>query len=257
MSRKNRLLGRMNNEEAVEHEIKTGVRATEEKEKSRRKEMEHTPLVRVKARKSPLRFIPVIALILVFTYICFLIYGLLYTTYESNENGDPVPVVYSVEELKLLDEYALMASYYNRIQDVYRQILDLDADLRMNPQNSLVISLQYTELLEPLEKIIVDLKAAEYEAKYSTVYTQFSAWCSGYTALYLQYISKAIANNDEAAMNNALVARKFMYNNFIIITANVATISSGIKGAHSYADFSWNPDEHYAKKINGGNANAG
>lgn len=248
MGRKNRLLRRMNYEDPVEEKAES----RESNCKTNGRKVEHTPLLQVKARKSPFRFVPVIAVILVFTYICFLTYGLLYTNYEYDENGNPVPIVYSVEELKLLDEYALMAAYYNRIQDVYRQILDLDADLAKNPQNSLVISLQYTELLEPLEKIIVDLKAAEYEAKYSTVYTQFAAWCSGYTALYLQYISKAIANNDEAAMNNALVARKFMYNNFIIITANVATISSGIKGAHSYADFSWNPDEHYAKKINGG-----
>lgn len=203
------------------------------------------------SRKGRFKFIPITLVITFCIYLVFLIYGVMYTEYAYNTSGDVVPVVYSVNDLELLSEYENIAGYYNRIQTLYADTLEIDADLAKNPHNSLVISLNYTELLDTVDKIVVDLNAAEYDSKYASIYKQFTVWTSTDIALYLQYMSAAIANNDPTAQANALVARTCVYNDFVVITKNLQTLASSIRGAEKYADFTWNPDQFYTKIMKG------
>jgi len=215
-------------------------------------EDQNTHLETVRQKKRWTRYIPLTLVLSLSIYLCFLIFGVIYTPFAYDENNRVAPVVYSIQDLREQNEYQKIASYYIRIQNLYASTLELDADLVKNPQNSLVISFSYSELLQTVDKIVVDLNAAEFDAKYSSIYKQMKYWTSTDIALYLQYISSAIANNDQTAQANALVARRTTFSDFAIITSNIETVSKSIPGVENVVSFDWDPDEFYTTLVLGG-----
>lgn len=180
-------------------------------------------------------------------YVCFLIYGLLTTDYVYDAGGNVVPQVLSVEDLRVLNEYEKVTSYYLRARIIYEDTLKLDYSLAKNPDDSLIIAMSYTELLDDVDKLVVDLNAADFDTRYTAIYSQLSTWTTTDIAVYLQYMAKALTNNDATAASNAVVARDVVYNDFALVTSNIAKLSAGIRGVGDTDIFTWTPDSFLAE----------
>ena len=175
-------------------------------------------------------------------YICFLIYGLISTNYAYDDGGNVSPVVLSVSDLKVLNEYESIVSYYLRARIVYEQTLTLDYELSQRPEDALLIAMEYTALLDTVDKLAVDLRAAEYSTRYTALYSQVNRWTTTYIAVYLQKMAIAITENNSVAANDAVIARDIVYTDFAQITANIATIASNTKGVQNINLYTWTPE---------------
>jgi len=192
-----------------------------------------------------------IIIVVLCVYVCFLIYGLLSTNYSYNAEGNIEPVVLSVSDLRVLNEYESITSYYLRARIVYEDTLELDYKLSQQPEDSLLIAMEYTALLDTVDKLAVDLNAAEYSTKYTALYNQLNSWVTTDIAVYLQKMATAITNNDATAANDAVIARDIVYSDFAQITANIATIASNTKGVSNIDLYTWTP-ENYIEDLQGG-----
>ena len=190
-------------------------------------------------------FIKIIIAVLC-VYICFLIYGVLSTEYKYDAEGEIYPEVLSVSDIHNLNQYETLAGYYLRSRALYENILSIDKSLADHPENALTIAMDYTEQLEIADKLLIDLNAAEYDTRYSSLYSNVGAWTNN-ACQYLQYISSAITNNNAADAETALTLRDKLYNEFASITANIATLAENTKGANNSAIYEWSPESFVAE----------
>ena len=184
-------------------------------------------------------------------YVCFLIFGLMQTSYRYDDSGEVKPLVFSVEDLSILNEYETLTNYYLRARAIYEKTLELDFNLSVNPDNSLLIAMEYTELLSVVDKLAVDLRAAEYNLKYTGLYNQIANWTATDIAVYLQKISTAITNDDASSASDAVIARSIVYNDFAQLTSNIAAIAANTKGVSNINLYTWTP-ESYIESLQGG-----
>lgn len=178
-------------------------------------------------------------------YMIFLIYGLACTNYVASPQGGLKPEILSIEELRVLKEYNLVASYYMRSRILYEEILSLDYRLAIAPEESLTLAMNYTKLLEVVDKIAVDLKGAEYDSMYTALYSQLFDWTATECGLYLQKIAIALTNNDQQAAGEAIILRDAMMKDYATITANIATLAQGTRGADAAAICNWSPEDYF------------
>lgn len=185
-----------------------------------------------------------VLIIILSIYTCFLIYGLFLTNYVYDTNGNVTPEVMTVNDLQALNDYKSIQTFYLRTRNLYEDTLKLDYQLSQHPEESLMVSMGYTKLLETVDKLAVDISAAQFDAQYTAIYSQFKTWTTTDIALYLQYMAKAIANNDATAANNAIIARDAVYNDFALITSNIAKLATTIKGTGRLDFDTWTPDSY-------------
>ena len=181
-------------------------------------------------------------------YTIFLIFGLVLTKYTYDNTGKMVPEVLTVQEIKDLKDFESLNTYYLRARNIYEDVLKLDYKLANDPNSSLKIAMEYTEELKIVDKLITDLRAAEYPPGYAAIYNQLLMWCvttDGQSkigiAFYLQKVSDAITNNNEESANDALLAKEMIQNDFATITSNMAQLANTVKGAEVRDLYTWTP----------------
>lgn len=189
------------------------------------------------------RVVTVILLILC-GYVSFLIYGVSQTNYVYDQYGKIQPEVLSVDDLSILNEYETLSQYYLRERVLYEAALKLDYRLAVEPENALTIGMEYNGLLDTVSKLTTDINAESVSTTYSAIKNQLLNWVKTDIAVYLQNMSKAITNNSETDAQHALISRDVVYNDFLTITSNMATLCHNTKGAHNGNIYDWSPEDY-------------
>lgn len=182
--------------------------------------------------------------------LCLIGYGAFLFT--SGREETPTWASHSIEE------YSALAEHYNQAKDLYCQILDLDASIVNAEQGAILSSYDYTQKLDSVEKLLVELEAAKYPAKYSIIYEKLNFWIAHDAALYLQYSAMALGvSPSEAPIQHTMSMRSTMYSDWVEISELMAAISEFVDRPEDFVDLSWDPNVYFEQKTNGGNANAG
>jgi len=188
-------------------------------------------------------------------YLVFLIYGVLNTNYVYDKsNGSVVPLVVPVETIKAKAEYEVVSSQYLQARTLYEEVLKLDYRLGMasnTGEDPLLIAPEYEKLLEKISSLSVQMAAQTVPAQYTQPYNMLLSWVQNDIALYCQYISRAITQNNVADMNKALSYKESMYSNFMRITEIVATLGSRVENVDISMLLNWSP-ESFIEQYSGG-----
>lgn len=195
-----------------------------------------------------------ILLIVMCVYLVFLIYGALNTNYTYNRTGDVVPVVVPVEEIKEQNDYFTISTQYLQARTLYEEALKLDYRIgasQSTGEDTVLIASEYEGILEKITKLYVQMSAITVPAKYTQPYNMLISWVHDDLALYCQYISRAITQNNAADMNQALLYRDSVYNKFGQITQVLVTHGTAIESSEVINIRSWSP-EKFIEQITGG-----
>lgn len=211
------------------------------------------------ARKQKIKFyiekVFQVVLIASCVYLVFLIYGVLNTNYVYDKNnGSVVPLVVPVETIKAKAEYEVVSSQYLQARTLYEEVLKLDYRLGMasnTGEDPLLIAPEYEKLLEKISSLSVQMAAQTVPAQYTQPYNMLLSWVQNDIALYCQYISRAITQNNVADMNKALSYKESMYGNFMRITEIVATLGSRVENVDISMLLNWSP-ESFIEQYSGG-----
>lgn len=211
------------------------------------------------ARKQKLKYyiekVFQVVLIASCVYLVFLIYGVLNTNYVYDKNnGSVVPLVVPVETIKAKAEYEVVSSQYLQARTLYEEVLKLDYRLGMasnTGEDPLLIAPEYEKLLEKISSLSVQMAAQTVPAQYTQPYNMLLSWVQNDIALYCQYISRAITQNNVADMNKALSYKDSMYANFMRITEIVATLGSRVENVDISMMLNWSP-ESFIEQYSGG-----
>lgn len=200
-----------------------------------------------------------IALIAACCYVVFLIYGVFMTTYQYTDDGTIHPQMMSAEDIKAKKDYETVLVWYEKCRILYERILMLDYRLSAGEEDPLTLGPEYNALLEDskdvnVSDLSVKIDALEVNAKYTAVKDMLYKWVSNDAALYLQYMSSAITKNDSDAGDNALVEKDTVYNDFSLITENIVTLGSEVKGVDLTDIQEWSPDSYVKEQVYGKDA---
>jgi len=196
-----------------------------------------------------------IALILGCVYMIFLIYGVFVTDYAYNDDGRIKPQVMTVEDIKKEKEFEKLVAQYVKCRMLYEKVLMINYRLGEGTEDPLVIAPEYQALLEKgdvnVSDIAIKLNALEVDPKYETIKNMLLNWIQNDAALYLQFISGAISNNDADAAVSAIQYKDLMYDDFSKITQNLIAIGDNIKGIDITDVKEWTPESYVDKQVNG------
>jgi hypothetical protein len=190
-------------------------------------------------------------LIVMSVYLAFLIYGAIVTNYEYNKDGIVTAQRMSVAELEAAAEYRSVQSYYIRARELYEEALTLDYRLACYPEDALIIASDYETMLEKVAKLSIDLNAANFSSGYNQLQKQLMNWVQTDIAVYLQNVSAAITQNNSEKANNAIISRDVMYNDFMLISENIAVYGRNTKGVSLGDIYEWSPEKYVKEELEG------
>ncbi len=193
-----------------------------------------------------------IVIVLLCLYLAFLIYGLTQTNYIYDDNGQVVPEVLSVNDLETLDQYTTLSSYYLRVRILYENVLGIDYRLSQNSEDTTLIAMDYTALLDDVSKLSTDLSAAQLDTAYTPILSQLHTLVSTHIAVYLQNISGALTTNNEEKASQAIQGREVIESEFTTLTANMAQLCNATTGAKNGDIYSWSPQGYMDSLVQGG-----
>lgn len=206
---------------------------------------------RAKARTDKMLNVIHVALIIACIYTVFLIYGAAVTTYEYDDSGKVTAQRMNVSEITAKNEYDKIYYYYEACRGLYECTLLLDYRLGAGVEDPLMIAPEYESLLDTVENLSIKTDALTVETGYSCIKNMLLTWIQSDIAVYLQNMSSAISQNDSTAANNALQDRDRVYNDFMLITQNMAAFGENIKGVDLYSIRHWTPENYIDEEING------
>lgn len=183
-------------------------------------------------------------------YFIVLIFGALITDYTYDEAGNAVPMAMSYSDLKNLDDFKVIVTQYYAIQELYRQMLDIDYQLYVNPSNAMALSVEYEGLLEEVSRISIKTESIAVNTAYSRIKTMLLSWIKNDIAVYLQNMSSAIAENNSTKEQHAAEDRNRVLNNYNMITNNLVALGEKVKGMDVNELVEWTP-EKYNKELMG------
>lgn len=190
-------------------------------------------------------------LILACIYVVFLIYGILVTTYEYNSNGVAEPQRIHREDIAAKKDYENVYYYYEGCRGLYESTLLLDYRLGAGVEDPLAIAPEYESLLDTVETLSIKTDALSVKTGYSQVKSMMLSWIQNDIAVYLQNMSAAISQNDAETANNALQDKDRVYNDFMLITQNMAVLGENIRGVDLTSIKHWTPETYINEEING------
>lgn len=220
--------------------VKETIKTTQKKREEENKKTTGIETIKNMSARSRRRSI-IFAIII--GYICFLIYGVVNSDFVTNEAGVSMPVAKTNREVKEMEEYKLVKSYYIRAQKQYKKILDIDIELSQNPNTSKLIATKYEKELAFFDAFITDLQAIKVGDEYTIVLDQLISWCSNDICVYLQNMSAALSQNNQEKASNALEDRGRTIVDFNTISENLTAIGNSIKGADTI-EMDFNPEEY-------------
>jgi hypothetical protein len=190
-----------------------------------------------------------IALIVASVYMIFLIYGVFNTPYVYNDNGKAEPEAYSVQEIAELNEFNSVYTQYQSARTIYENILNYDYRLGTGMEDSVVIATNYEKELDNINTLLVQTKALEVSSQYSQIITMLVNWGDTDASYYCQNMSAGISQNDTTAATDAQTNKVNMYNDFMLITQNLASIGDTVKGADTTSLYTWSPDNYVSDTL--------
>ena len=190
-------------------------------------------------------------LILACVYAAFLVYGAVVTTYEYDISGRTVAQRMTVSDITAKNEYEKIYFYYEACRGLYESTLLLDYRLGAGVEEPLMIAPEYESLLDTVENLSIKTDALNVDTGYSRIKSMMLTWIQSDIAVYLQNMSSAISQNDTASANNALQDRDRVYNDFMLITQNMAVVGESIKGVDLHSIRHWTPENYIDEEING------
>lgn len=183
-------------------------------------------------------------------YLVFLIYGVLKTDYVYGASGEAEPLVRTVEDILLENEFSTMKTQYLQARTLYECVLLLDYRLGSGIEDPLLIAPEYEKSLEDISKLSVQIGALTVPAQYAQTMNMLLSWVQNDIALYCQYISRAITQNIVSDMEKALQYKDIMYNDFKQITQVCATLGASVPNADITDIVQWSP-ERYIEQYRG------
>ena len=188
-----------------------------------------------------------IVLALLSAYTVFLLYGLIVTEYEYNENGMLVPRIITTDEIENKAVFEQIYRYYIQARILYEDILRLDYKLTLENETKLLAT-EYEALLDDVSKLVVSIDALAVDTKYGQFKTMLLEWVKTDAAVYLQNMSAAILQNSSEKGNEAIAGRNKMYSDFMLLSENVAALGETISGVDISSMYEWSP-EQYVKEV--------
>lgn len=181
-------------------------------------------------------------------YLIFLIYGALNTKYIY-ENGKIVPQKMSVQQITELAEFEEVALMYRQSRMLYEEILRLDYRMAKGVEDPLLLAPEYQELLDDISSLVIQFQAINVPQKYALNQNQIVEWVHVHAAAYCQNMSGAITENNAKKANEAIAGRNYMYEQFSIITENVAKIGNTVYGADISDIKNWSPEKFVSEEL--------
>lgn len=180
-----------------------------------------------------------VVLVISILYVAFLIYGTIVTDYVYDEDGNVVPQVYTVEEIREEKNFEMLRAYYINIRDLYETIIILDYRLGLGNEDFVQLASEYESLLVDVNRITVQIDAYTPPLKYNQIRSQLLQLIKTDIAVYLQNVSAALAQNDNDKAAKAIVDKETVYNHFAQATDNIISLGENIKGAEIYDIKDW------------------
>ena len=245
--KKHRLKDRLKAEEP-ELENQSVEQLEEELEKEEEKQQQRGLQVK-RIRRLLVRSFQILLAILS-VYTVFLIYGLMVTEYQYDETGNVKPKIVSVEEIASREIYDLLYRHYLEARNLYEDVLRLDYRLNIGEEPKLV-AMEYEQMLDKVSSLTVTVDALSVGTKYGQYKNMLLEWVKTDTAVYLQNMSIAILQNNEEKANEAVACRTQMYNDFLILTENMAILGETVPGTDLSSIYSWSPEKFIAEVLEG------
>jgi hypothetical protein len=206
---------------------------------------------RREASRSRIAFFAARVLAVMMVYTVFLIFGAAVTDYHTDDDGRNVPLVLSVEDIRAANEYRTIYGYYMRARGIYEDALSLDFKLSNHPDDALVIAGEYEKSATVAEKLAVDISAAKFGAEYNQIKSLLIAWATNDAKAYLENVSAAISRNDPSVGDLAVVAREAMYDDFLVISRNIAEYGAALAGVAQGDIYRWSPERYVKETLEG------
>lgn len=206
---------------------------------------------RAEIRKEKFRKGCTVIIIIACIYVAFLIYGLASTEYVYDDSGRVVARIMTVDDIRSLEDFNDVAAQYRQARMLYEKTLVLDYRIAAGQEEPLLIAPEYDRLLEDVEALSIQLSALDYPAEYSQLVNMLTVWVQNDIAIYCQNISRAISQNNAEYAANAQEYRAIMYNDFSIITENIATLGYAVKGAEIEDIVMWSPEKYVQEEVGG------
>lgn len=206
---------------------------------------------RAEERKEKVRKICTVIIIIACIYVAFLIYGLASTEYVYDDTGRVVARIMTIDDIRSLEEFNAVAAQYRQARMLYEKTLVLDYRIAAGQEEPLLVAPEYDRLLEDVEALSIQLSALEYPAEYSQIVNMLTVWVQNDIAIYCQNISRAISQNNAEYAAHAQEYRSLMYNDFSVITENIATLGYAVKGAEIEDIVTWSPEKYVQEEIGG------
>lgn len=192
-----------------------------------------------------------IALVTACVYIIFLIYGVIMTNYAYDSTGNIAPMVLSVSDIREKKNFDVILVQYENARVLYEKILILDYRLGEGVETPISIAPEYEALLDEVETLSIKTNALDIDTRYQQVKEMILAWVSNDAAVYLQKMSSAISKNNADDANVAITYKQLMYNDFSMITENIAVMGDNINGVDLTEIKKWSPEGYIEDFIKG------
>lgn len=200
--------------------------------------------------KNKLTKVVQIVLVIGCVYMAFLIYGVLKTEYVYGRTGEIEPLVRNISDIKEESEYTTIKTQYIQARTLYERVLTLDYRLGMGIEDPLLIAPEYEKILESISKLSVQIGALTVPAQYTQPMNMLLNWVQNDIALYCQYISRAITQNSSGDMQQALLYKDVMYQNFRQITQVIVTLGTQVPNQDISDMAEWTP-ESFIQQLGG------
>lgn len=219
-------LPEFNEEEYIEEETMKASKKAERFERNKRVSLLTEKVIKV-------------ILVVAILYVAFLIYGTIVTDYVYDENGNVVPQVYTVEEIREEKEFEILRAHYINIRDLYEKIIILDYRLGLGNEDFIQLASEYESLLVNVNQITVQLEAYTPPIKYSQANKLLLQLVKTDIAVYLQNVSAALAQDNSEKAAKAIIDKETIYNRFTQTTENIISLGENVKGADVYDIKDW------------------
>lgn len=202
-------------------------------------------------RRRGVRRAGIVVMTLLCVYLTMLIYGTLVTEFRYDESGAVAPVEMSVEDISNRNEYMTIVGMYMQCRTLYEKILVLDYRMASGVEDLMAIAPEYEEAIDVVNSLAVQLDAVSVGSKYNQVLNMMYTWTNTHMFNYCRYMSTAVSQGDEQAAAEAIAARQYVLDTFQLITQNVVTLGSEVKGYSLNEITDWSPEGFVRKHLEG------
>lgn len=182
-------------------------------------------------------------------YLLFLIYGVLVTNYDYDDDGVVRAQIMTREDIKNQKEFTTLLGYYIDARNLYEKVLVINYRYDKGIEDPLDLVPEYESHLDECNRILVQLRAFSPQKAYTPAYNMLVAWINSDIASYLQEISAGLSQSNTERMQNAINDKQRTYTDFYMVTANMISLGENIKGVNISSLKEWSPEEYIKKEM--------